>query len=282
MSYAQDALSLVQALADLGPLPRVKALHLPPPPAADALRGEFAALELEDGAIGLSYVLLGDTWAGLRRQRESLELAGADALALARLYAGQDPIRRTLGFAALNALTRHLFDRAGFVPPDSVDSLGALDPQPGETVGMIGYFTPLIPRITARGACVRVVELRADLVGERDGVRVTLDAAELAGCAKVLATGTLLLNDTLDPMLAHCPGARAMALVGPSVGCPPDPLFARGITLLGGSWITDGAGYLRALVAGGSTSGLARKFTLAPRDYPGWSALLARCASGAG
>ncbi|WP_066337511.1 DUF364 domain-containing protein [Azohydromonas lata] len=279
MSCAHDALALVDQLAALGPLPQVKALHLPPPPAPGAMRGEFAALELDDGSIGLSYVLLGDTWAGLRRERERMDLAGADALSLARLYAGGNPLLRTLGFAALNALTRHLFDRAGFVPPPSGDSLGALDPQPGETVGMIGYFTPLVPRIVERGARVLVVELRADLVGEREGVRVTLDAAELAGCAKVLSTGTLLLNDTLDHMLTHCRGARALALVGPSVGCPPDPLFARGVTQLGGSWITDAAGYVRALVDGASTGAMARKFTLAPGDYPGWSALLARARS---
>lgn len=280
MSYADDALSLVQALAELGPLPRVRALHLPPPPAPEALRGEFAALELEDGTLGLSYVLLDDTWARLQGQVDRAALAGSDALALARCYAEADPIRRTLGFAALNALTRWLFDRAGFEPPASGDSLGALNPQPGETVGMVGYFTPLIPRITARGARVLVVELRADLAGEREGVRVTLDPAELAGCAKVLCTGTLLLNDTLDATLAHCRHARALAMVGPSVGCPPDPLFARGLTLLGGSWVSDGAAYVQALRAGTSTGGFARKFSLAPRDYPGWPALLARAGRG--
>jgi uncharacterized protein (DUF4213/DUF364 family) len=279
MTYATDALALVQALDGLGPLPRVQALHLPPPPATDAMRGEFAALALEDGSLGLSYVLLGDTLDALRRERERMDLAGADPQALARLCAEADPSRCALGFAALNALTRWLFDRAGFEPPPSGDSLGALDPQPGETVGMVGYFTPLIPRITARGARVLVVELRQDLVGERDGVRVTLDTAALAGCDKVLATGTLLLNDTLEGVLAHCRGARALALVGPSVGGPPDPLFGRGVTQLGGSWVTDPAGYVRALQAGESTSACARKFTLAPQDYPGWSALLARAAA---
>ena len=275
MSYATDALALVRALAALAPLPRVRSLHLPPPPAVTAMRGEFAAIELEDGTLGLAYVLLGDTWAGLRRRVDHPALSGADALALAQGCASADPIERTLGFAVLNALTRWLFDRAGFVPPISSDSLGALDPQPGETVGMVGYFTPLIPRIRARGARVLVVELRGDLVGERDGVRVTLDPAELAGCDKVLSTGTLLLNDTLDAVLAHCRGARRLALVGPSVGCPPDPLFARGITLLGGSWVMDGAAYVQALVSGTSTGAFARKFTLAPQDYPGWSTLLA-------
>ena len=282
MGYAAEALALLQSLAAGTTLPRVRGLHLPPPPRADDPRGEFAALELDDGTLGLSYVLLGDTWAGLRRESDRLALPGRNALDVARSYASADPLERTVGFAAVNALTRWLFDRAGFAPPRSGDSIGLLDPLPGETVGMIGYFAPLVPRIVARGARVRVVELRADLVGEADGVRVTLDAAELAGCDKVLATGTLLLNDTLETMLRHCRGASRLALVGPSVGCPPDPLFARGVTLLGGSWVTDSAAYVAALKAGESTGAFAWKYALTAAEYPGWEALLARAAARGG
>lgn len=276
MSVAADSLGLLARLAARGLRPRVRALHLPPPPPAGGTRGEFCALELEGGALGLSYVLLDGTWAGLTSDRAPRVAPGSDALALARGCASADPLARTVGWAAVNALTRALFDRAGFVPPASGDSIGHLDPQPGETLGMVGHFTPLIPRITGRGAKLVVVELRADLVGEQDGVRVTLDAGELAACRKVLATGTLLLNDTLDAVQAHCRGASHVALIGPSVGGPPDPLFARGITLLGGSWVCDGPAYLAALRAGTASGPSARKFSLTPADWPGWDALLAR------
>ncbi len=156
------------------PLPRVRALHLPPRPTPGDLRGEFCALQLEDGSIGLSYVLLGDTWSELTRQPERFALGGRDALAVARGYASGDALDRTAGLAAVNALTRCLFDRAAWVPAGSADSIGNLDPQPGETVGMIGYFASLVPRITARGARLVVIELRADLVG--DTRRCTRDA----------------------------------------------------------------------------------------------------------
>jgi uncharacterized protein (DUF4213/DUF364 family) len=278
MTYAAEALVLLQALAAESPLPRISAFHLPPPPDPASLRGEFAALELEDGTLGLTYVLLGDTWALLNRRSWELALPGRDPLDVARGYASADTLERTVGFAAVNALTRFLCDRAGFAPVASDDSIGLLDPQPGETVGMIGYFAPLVPHIVARGARVLVVELRADLAGEAEGVRVTLDPAELAHCEKVLATGTLLLNDTLDTMLPHCRRARRLALIGPSVGCPPDPLFARGVTVLGGRWVTDSSAYLRALTAGMPSGAFARKFTLTSTQYPGWGTLLARAA----
>lgn len=279
MSVVAESLALLQQLAASTPLPRVRALHLPPPPPPGGMRGEFCALELDDGSLGLSYVLLGDTWAQLSAHARHHLHAGDDPLAVARGYAEADTLVRTLGFAAVNALTRCLFDRAGFVPPVSADSLGALDPQPGETIGMVGHFTPLLARLRAAGARVLILELRADLVGEHDGVRVTLDPAELAGCDKVLATGTLLLNHTLEPVLAACARARRLVLVGPSVGGPPDPLFARGITRLGGSWVTDPARFRDALVAGVPAGDAVRKSALTPADWPGWGALLRRLSS---
>jgi uncharacterized protein (DUF4213/DUF364 family) len=276
MSYIDESLVLLRQFAERGPLPRVRALHLPPPPPPGGMRGEFCALELDDGSLGLSYVLLGDTWAQLTEHAHHHLQTGDDPLAVAQGYASGDTLVRTLGFAAVNAITRCLFDRAGFVPPASGDSIGQLDPQPGETIGMVGHFTPLLPRLQARGAKLVILELRADLVGERDGIRVTLDPAELRGCDKIIATGTLLLNHTLEPVLAACAHARRFVLVGPSVGGPPDPLFARGVTLLGGSWVTDAAAYRAALVAGQPPDAAVRKFALAAPDWPGWQTLLAR------
>lgn len=271
--YVTESLALLQAFAARGPLPRVKALHLPPPPPPGGMRGEFCALALDDGSVGLSYVLLDDTWAQLTAHADHHLQPGDDALTVARGYASGNTLVRTIGFAAVNALTRSLCTRAGFVPPASRDSLGQLDPQPGETIGMVGHFTPLLPRLTATGARVVILELRADLVGERDGVRVTLDPAELRGCRKVLATGTLLLNHTLEAVLAHCAGAERLVLVGPSVGGPPDPLFARGVTLLGGSWVADPARLIDTLRRGQPAGDSVRKAALTPADWPGWAAL---------
>ena len=270
-------LALLDQLAQRGPLPRVRALHLPPLPAPGELRGEFCALELDDGAIGLGYVLLGDTHAGLLAQAGRLNPAGQPALAVASGYASADALQRTIGLAAINALTSSLYRRAGYVPPPAGDSLGALNPQPGDLLGMVGFFAPLVPRILASGARLRVLELRADLVRDEGALRVTQDPAELAECGQVLATGTLLLNDTLDATLAHCRQARALALIGPSVGCPPDPLWARGVTLLGGTWVLDPDAYLERLVRGQPSGDSARKSSITPADYPGWPALLARC-----
>lgn len=276
MSFATDYLGQLERLAQRATLPRVKALHIPPDPAPGEPRGEFCALELDDGSLGLSYVLLDDTLAAMRQLDPTLGLAGADALQTARRFVTAQGAERTVGFAAANALTRWLFDRAGYRPDASIDSLGALDPHPGEHIGMIGLFTPLLPRVLASGAQLTVIELKAHLAGERDGYRVTLDADELRHCDKVVSTGTLVLNDTLDEMLARCTQARWIALVGPSMGCLPDALFSRGVTLIGGSWVLDGPSYVDALRQGVQRQGLAQKVAITRDAWPGFETLLAR------
>jgi uncharacterized protein len=211
-----------------------------------------------------------------RRGAPELGLEGADPLDVARWFAGPSGARRALGFAAVNAVTRCLFDRAGYEPPASGDSIGMVVPQASDHVGMIGLFPPLVKRIVASGARLTVVELRGDLAGEREGYRVTTDRAELAGCNKVIATSTMLLNDTLDEMLAVCSSARSFALIGPGAGCLPDALFARGVTLVGGTWITDREAFRASLAGGTSWTAAARKVAIQREDYPGFEALLAR------
>ncbi|AWI76594.1 hypothetical protein CEW83_16390 [Parazoarcus communis] len=273
--FADDYLAQLERFAARSPLPRIRALHLPPAQPNNDGRGEFCAIELDDGSLGLSYVLLDDTLAHLHAHPTRTALTGTDALDLARRYASGSGIDKTLGFAAANALTRCLYDRAGFRPDDSTDSIGSLQPTPGEAIGMIGLFKPLLGRIIEAGARLTVVELKAELAGEHEGYRVTTDAEALATCTKVVSTSTLLLNDTLDRMLGCCRQARWFAMIGPSAGCLPDALFARGVTFVGGSWITDPAAFIDALRSG-TRSASASKYGLTRDNYPGFEALLAR------
>ncbi|ODV11305.1 MAG: hypothetical protein ABT20_06190 [Rubrivivax sp. SCN 70-15] len=252
------------------PPPRVKALHMPPSLGKNAGKdGEFGALELEDGSLGLSYVLLDDSLQALAGGRSALDLRGADAMALAQGWCRGSGAARALGFAAVNAVSRHLFDRVGFVPPDAPDSIGGLDPRSGEHIGMVGYFPPLVRQVTARSARLTVLELRADLAGEHNGFTVTLDPKELNGCDKVLSTSTVLLNHTLDIVLENCRNASRIALIGPGAACVPDTLFALGVTTLGGTWITDASGFKDALHHGQPWGRFAHKFALNAADGHG-------------
>ena len=277
-TIAQRFVVLSERIAARLAQPRVRALHLPPPRPAAAKDAEFCALELDDGSIGCSYVLLDGVAPALWAGAGVPAVAGVAATTVAGGYAGSDPIARALGFAAINALSQSLFARAGWTPPAAGDSLAGTVPEAGEHVGMVGLFPPLVAPVLAAGARLTVLELDPALAGERDGYRVTLDPAALASCDRVVSTCTVLLNDTLDVVLAACRRARRVTVIGPTAGCVPDPLFERGVDAVGGRRVADASGFLAAFAAGERWGAFAAKYAIARPDYPGVERLLERAA----
>ena len=266
--------SLAERIAAGLSSPRVRALYLPPNSAACDKDAEFCALELEDVSVGFSYVRIGAVEALLRARHESSALAGTEAVALARGYGSADPAAKALGFAAINALSQQLFSRANWPPPAAGNSFGGIAPQSGEHIGMIGLFPPLVGQMRKAQMRLTVLELRAELAGTREHYRVTLDPRELASCDQVLSTCTVMLNDTLDDVLAACRNARHIAVIGPSAGCVPDPLFACGVDSIGGRRVIDVERFRDAFCTGRKWGDYAYKYSIARDDYPGVDRLL--------
>ena len=278
---AQALLAQLEAIAQRWPPAPVVRLHLPlQSPTDQPHDAEFCAIELADGGFGLSYVLLGDTLHDLLRGHgPSAPLAGADPMALARRLTGGGSVERALALAAINAMTDAVWRRVGYQPPPAGNSLGDITLAAHDHLGMIGFFPPLVRRIAAAGGRLSVVELNAEMVARQrerfPGVHITLERAALAECNLVVGTSTMLLNDTLDAMLAAAPQASRFAVIGPSAGLWPDALFERGVTLLGGTRVLDPAAFRDAMAAGESWSSATQKFAIDRESWPGWRALIA-------
>ena len=282
------ATALHQQLATIAqrhPAPRVRRLHLPlralhNAPEAGEHDAEFCAIELEDGAFGLSYVMLGDTLRALlatHGDAGAAPLAGADPLALAERLGDGSEVERALALAAVNALTDSVWRRVGYEPPPAGNSLGDVVLGPQDHLGMIGFFPPLVQRVAEAGGRLSVVEMNEAMVMRQreryPQITIGLDRALLADCNRVVGTSTMLLNDTLDAMLAAARSATQFAVIGPSAGLWPDALFGRGVTLLGGTRVTDPAAFADAMAAGESFSACTRKFAIAREHWPGWRSL---------
>ncbi len=276
---AVDLVAQLEAIAQFLPPPRIARLHVPAYPGAAAqCSAAFCAVELEDGAFGLSYLLLGDTLRGwVTPDGRTQPLAGSDPLAVARGFVTGTGFARAIALACINALTDSAWRRSGYTPPAAGNSLGDIQLGATDHLGMIGFFPPLVRQVQATGARLTVVELDEATIQRQQerfpGVTITLERSALAPCNVVVGTSTMLLNDTLDAMLAAAPSARRFAVIGPSAGLWPDALFARGVTLLGGTRIVDGAGFAAAIASGASWSGSARKFALSADTWPGWQAV---------
>lgn len=265
------------------PASPISCLHVPADPASPdghTRDAAFCAIELQDGAFGLSYLMLGDKRRQLGAHGAGVHaLHGANPLTLARRFASADPLDRALALACINALTDSVWRRIAYEPPPAANSLGDVVLAGSDHLGMIGFFPPLVRQVQALGCRLTVIELDQAMVLRQQArfpsVDITLDRKRLASCNKIVGTSTMLLNDTLDAMLAAAPGATQFAVIGPSAGLWPDVLFERGVTLIGGTRIVDGPGFRAAMANGASWSGSARKFAIAAGDWPGWRSMLA-------
>jgi len=269
--FAQAA----RACERLGPQPLARALLVDPEP-SPTRDAEFGLLALADGSAGLYYAWLGGEQASLPARFRATELEGLDILDVCRLYLEDSDVERSLGLAAISAVTASVYRRAGYAPPVAEDSFAGLALARGDRLGMVGNFPPLVRRARALGADVAVVERKAHMVTREEGLVISLDAAVLHDRDKIICTGATLLNDSFDAMLAHCAGAACIALVGPTVGFFPDAVFSRGVDVVAGTRVRD-VERARTRLAAGKRMGDAAERTLIRRaDYPGFATLLER------
>jgi len=278
ISINTDYVRLIERLAVALPPVAVEGLYLPELIEDGAYRDEFGFLFLSDGSTGPFYVSLGPVLKDLWQRYPRPEAARFDPVEAARGLAGSDLASRALALGAFNALSRRLMRCAGYEPPDRGPSKEVAHDSAGSTVGMVGYFCPLIDRLVAAGRDVLVLEQQPARVPGREGVRLTTRVRDLAGCAEVLCTASVLINDTLEELLDVCSNTRLFQLIGPSGSGLPDVLLDRGVGEVGGV-VFDRPDRLKEALAGRESWGsVGRKYRIRAADYPGIDALLEACA----
>ncbi|TYO99648.1 putative heavy-metal chelation protein [Geothermobacter ehrlichii] len=246
--------------------------------AADACR--FMAMALDGGAGGISYLLLPDDSVADYRTLQPRSFVGTRPEKYAEAFGTSDPVRDMLGLAAINAICQHVMRVTGRVPENAADSLGLMNIAEGDRVGMVGFFPPLVRYMRDSRAELVIVEKKAELVDRFPDLQVTLDVSALQGCNKILCTGTTVLNDTLDEVLAHCRNAEHVSVLGPTAGYFPDPLFARGVHVLGGRFVDDATLLLKLISEGRKWGEATRKLCFEADGYQGIDDLVRQASSG--
>jgi len=112
---------------------------------------------------------------------------------------------------------------------------------------MVGLFLGLTKAIRKAGAELVVIEKKESLKQRFPDLPITMDATQLNTCNKILCTSTTLLNNSLDEILTHCSPDAFVSIIGPTAGYFPDPLFARGVDVVGGRLVKNGALFLQLL-----------------------------------
>jgi len=186
------------------------------------------------------------------------KLAGRPAADLAGEALSSHGIRRAVGIATVNALADCCWQRRPHPEVElypGIDAFDATQIRKGDKVVVVGAFVPFLKELKRRGQPFLVLEqdpstLKAD---ELPFFRPAEQAPEILPEADVaLITGSTLVNNTLEDLLALVRPETRVTIVGPTVGMLPDAFLARGADILGCVRITEPDAFLDLLAEGGS------------------------------
>ena len=275
MTIATDYIQLMQSIGEKLEIPPIKQIHIAAYDPDPVKNSKFGALLLADGTVGLTYTGLGDDLLVLQDRSLYESFLNESPVLMASLYTREEGWCKVLGMAAINAISQYLFARGGYSLPTGGKTVTHLALDRGDHVGMVGYFPPLVAQVREMDLPLTVIELDEQWLQNDALFEVTLEPEKLNDCNKIICTGTVLVNQTIDDLLPHFGNAEQVFIVGPTVGCLPDPLFDRGITQLGGSKVLDHQGFLRLWKSQERWRDSTRRYVLS-RDsaYPGCAELL--------
>jgi uncharacterized protein (DUF4213/DUF364 family) len=221
----------------------------------------YTAVRLAGGRCGLAYTLHEKEYESCCVIPDAGRLAARKASELISWINQSDVTACAVGLATINAL---LPTPIVAVESDIVDLLPVL---PEDSVGMVGYFGPLVGPLKERVQALHIFERKAN---PGYGILPESAARELIpNCQVVILSATTILNHTIDGLLDLCKGAREIAILGPSTPFLPEIFSHHGVTILSGIEVVDPAQILRIVSEGGGTRQFGRavrKLTLRIRD----------------
>ncbi len=248
MTIYQEFHKVVEQLAANFNIPTITDVYFPPFfKGGQPKEYEFIAIKLKSGVCGISFVLLADEEIKNYQTVAQSNFLNVDPVILAGDFGSRNPVKNMVGLAALNAISQHVMKSSRYLLDVTSDSLGLLNIEKGQRIGMVGLFRPLIKRVESLGAELIILEQKENLIHKYPQYNITIDPTFLKDCDRVLCTSTTVYNNTLDSVLTHCSPNAFISVIGPTAGYFPDPLFSRGVDVVGGTYIKDGESFMQHL-----------------------------------
>lgn len=273
MTISSEYIDIIKVIAQKIHIPSIKEIITPIVDNASKL-SNFAAIILEDNSAGIFYIALTNEIKRAILNLDSDDFRGKSPSELAKDFTSDDLYKRCLAMGSINAISQFFFRNVNFSFDYTTDSLGLLNINATDVVGMVGFFPPLVHHIEQMGNRLIIIEKKEHLIKQEKNWMVSLDPANLDECNKILITSTTVLNESIDDILKHCAKAERMSMIGPTTGFLPDPLFKRGIDVIGGTKVDNPQEFsinLRNNIRWGST---AQRYTIEKVKYPGYDILL--------
>ncbi len=225
-------------------------------------------IEVKDIRIGLAYtgVMLSENYGGVACT-PLYEFSGCPSLGFSGILKGktadkilelalsENPLETAIGISTANALSHMLLDlEPEKFPTSEVDILDLIEPE--DSVAMVGYFSPLVPKILKITSKFTVLEKR-EIENPKVRTLPSEKAREILPESDVIIlSASTLANQTFDELLSLRGEAREVILLGPSAPLYPKPFFERGVTAVMGTRILDPWTMLTVVSEAGGTKKL--------------------------
>ena len=207
----------------------------------------YTGVKLENGSAGVALTFRTDL-PNHCIVREN-PFAGSKAADLISMAVSNDLLERTIAIAAANAVfntTENIKDRA-----IKGDTLKLLQPSADETIGMVGYFGPLVDKLKGSVKKLMIFEKNME---RSDHLYHEEEAFELLPtCDKAIITSTSLINMTMEKLLESCRGCKTVALVGSTTPLCEEIFSDYKVDLLSGIVVENTDEILRIVSEGGGT-----------------------------
>jgi len=223
----------------------------------------YTGVVLSSGHAGMSYTPVQEIPEAVCCPRSHAKMPAAGELLNKQItelmdYALDDNVlKAAVGMATINALSDVLLsDNACRYKPSAYgNALELVDITGNDTVAMVGAFTPFIKKISEITERLFVIEKNPRVIGKDDTFKIeSADRLEeiIPQANILIITGVTLINHTLGPILDLAKKATEIVVVGPTASVYPEPLFKRGVTVMGGVRITDAAKMIHLIGEAGS------------------------------
>lgn len=223
----------------------------------------YTGVVLSSGHAGMSYTPVQEIPEAVCCPRSHAKMPAAGELLNFQItdlmdYALDDnALKAAVGMATLNALSAILLaeDACRYKPSAYGNALDLVEIASEDTVAMVGAFPPFIKRIREITKNLFVIDKNPKVVGKGDTIKIeSADRLEeiIPQANIIVITGVTLVNHTLGPILNLAGKAKEIVVVGPTASVYPEPLFRRGVTVMGGVRITDASRMIHLIGEAGS------------------------------
>lgn len=173
-------------------------------------------------------------------------------------FPSREPIKTAVAIATLNALSATCWAHGLKGPYEiqrNMDAQDAVRMPEGNSVAVVGALVPTLRALKIRGGTWWVIEKDPKTLKEDEKAHYisTEQSDEIIRRADTLIiTGATLVTHTLEKILLEAGPNAEIVVMGPTVGFLPEPLFERGVRVVGGVWVKKPDHLLDVLAAGGS------------------------------